>query len=103
MRCMRPKSATTATMRIRPCNASRLQSQVQRRGGHCSRVTSAGCLIASLLLTWLSLPGLLGKEAALFCASGTMTNLLALAAQCQRGDEVILGDLNHVSLTPQAL
>jgi hypothetical protein len=31
---------------------------------------------------------LLGKEAGMFCASGTMTNLLALAAHCRRGEEV---------------
>ena len=37
----------------------------------------------------------LGKEAALFTASGTMSNLLALLAHCQRGDEVIVGDQSH--------
>ncbi len=37
----------------------------------------------------------LGKPAALFVASGTMGNLTALLAHCQRGDEVILGDLAH--------
>lgn len=40
--------------------------------------------------------GLLGKEAGLFGASGTMTNLLALAAHCQRGDELIIGHQNHI-------
>lgn len=40
--------------------------------------------------------GLLGKEAAMFAASGTMTNLLAVAAHCKRGDEIILGHQNHV-------
>ena len=35
---------------------------------------------------------MLGKEAALFVASGTMGNLVALLAHCGRGDEVILGD-----------
>lgn len=39
---------------------------------------------------------LLGKEAALFVPSGTMSNLLAIAAQCGRGDEVIVGDENHI-------
>ena len=37
----------------------------------------------------------LGKPAALFVASGTMGNLVAIMAQCQRGDEVILGDRAH--------
>jgi len=35
------------------------------------------------------------KEAALFVPSGAMGNLAALLAHCQRGDEVILGDLAH--------
>ena len=39
---------------------------------------------------------LLGKEAALFVPSGTMSNLLAVAAQCGRGEEVILGDEQHL-------
>jgi threonine aldolase len=37
----------------------------------------------------------MGKPAALFVASGTMGNLAALLVHCQRGDEVILGDLAH--------
>ncbi len=37
----------------------------------------------------------MGKEAALFVASGTMGNLVALLTHCQRGHEVILGDLAH--------
>jgi threonine aldolase len=37
----------------------------------------------------------MGKEAALFVPSGSMGNLAALLAHCQRGDEVILGDLAH--------
>jgi threonine aldolase len=37
----------------------------------------------------------LGKPAALFVASGTMGNTAALLAHCQRGDEVILGDMAH--------
>jgi threonine aldolase len=36
-----------------------------------------------------------GKEAALFVPSGAMGNLAALLTHCQRGDEVILGDLAH--------
>lgn len=41
---------------------------------------------------------LLGKEAALFVPSGTMSNLAALLAHCGRGDEVILGDKAHTVL-----
>jgi threonine aldolase len=37
----------------------------------------------------------LGKEAALFVASGTMGNLVSLLAHCARGDEIILGSLSH--------
>ena len=37
----------------------------------------------------------LGKEAALFVASGTMGNLVSLLVHCGRGDEVILGDRSH--------
>ena len=39
---------------------------------------------------------LLGKEAALFVASGTMGNLISLLAHCGRGDEVIAGDESHI-------
>ncbi len=38
---------------------------------------------------------LMGKKAALFVPSGTMGNLAALLAHCQRGDEVIIGNKNH--------
>ena len=37
----------------------------------------------------------LGKEAALFVASGTMGNLVSQLAHCNRGDEMILGDNSH--------
>lgn len=37
----------------------------------------------------------MGKEAALFVPSGAMGNLAAILTHCQRGDEVILGDLSH--------
>jgi threonine aldolase len=37
----------------------------------------------------------LGKEAALFVASGTMGNLVSQLAHCGRGDEIILGSLSH--------
>lgn len=39
---------------------------------------------------------MLGKEAAVFVASGTMGNLVALLAHCGRGDEVIMGDECHI-------
>lgn len=35
------------------------------------------------------------KEAALFCTSGTQSNLVALLAHCQRGDEYIVGQEAH--------
>lgn len=38
----------------------------------------------------------LGKEAALFVASGTMGNLLALLSYCDAGDEVLVGDQAHI-------
>ena len=43
----------------------------------------------------------MGKEAAVFVVSGTMGNLTALLAHCQRGDEVILGDKSHTFLYEQ--
>ena len=39
---------------------------------------------------------MLGKEAALFVASGTMGNQLCLMTHTSRGDEVILGDEGHI-------
>ena len=39
---------------------------------------------------------LLGKEAALFVASGTMGNLVAILAQAPWGSELILGDRSHI-------
>ena len=41
---------------------------------------------------------MLGKEAALFVPSGTMGNLTALLVHCQRGHEVIVGNLSHIYL-----
>jgi len=38
----------------------------------------------------------LGKEAALFVASGTMANMVSQMTHCGRGDEVILGDQSHI-------
>lgn len=38
---------------------------------------------------------LTGKEAGLFCPSGTQSNLLALLTHCQRGDEYIVGQDAH--------
>ena len=39
---------------------------------------------------------LLGKEAAVFCTSGTQSNLAAMLAHCQRGEEIIAGTGYHV-------
>jgi len=39
-----------------------------------------------------------GMEAALFCASGTMTNQIAIKLHTQPGDEVICNKLSHVYL-----
>jgi len=38
---------------------------------------------------------LLGFEAALFVPTGTQSNLCAILAHCQRGDEYIVGQLAH--------
>eukprot|EP00053_Salpingoeca_punica_P009808 m.88257 g.88257 ORF g.88257 m.88257 type:complete len:405 (+) comp15174_c1_seq1:64-1278(+) len=38
----------------------------------------------------------LGKEAALFVASGTMANLIACGVHCGRGEELICGDRSHI-------
>jgi threonine aldolase len=38
---------------------------------------------------------LLGFEAALFMASGTQSNLVAIMSHCQRGDEYIVGQMAH--------
>ena len=39
---------------------------------------------------------MLGKEAAVFVASGTMGNLASVLAHCGRGQEAILGDESHI-------
>ena len=39
---------------------------------------------------------LLGKEAGLFTASGTMSNLIASLTYCHRGDEIVMGDQAHM-------
>ncbi len=41
---------------------------------------------------------LFGKEAALFCASGTMTNQLAIKVHTRPGTEVICDELSHIYL-----
>jgi threonine aldolase len=38
---------------------------------------------------------MLGKEKAIFCSSGTQSNLLGLLAHCERGDEYIVGQHAH--------
>ncbi|BET02836.1 L-allo-threonine aldolase [Nesidiocoris tenuis] len=44
-----------------------------------------------------------GKEACMFCASGTMSNLLAIMTHSeQRGCEVIVGDESHILMWEQA-
>lgn len=41
---------------------------------------------------------MMGKEAGLFVASGTMANLIAVLTHCQRGDEAMMGNLGHTFL-----
>jgi threonine aldolase len=43
-----------------------------------------------------TLAALLGKEAGLFVASGTQSNLSAILAHCARGEEVLVGQPYHV-------
>ncbi len=38
----------------------------------------------------------MGKEAALYVPSGTMSNLVGVLTHCARGDEAILGDMAHM-------
>ncbi|MGB0847264.1 MAG: low-specificity L-threonine aldolase [Thiolinea sp.] len=38
---------------------------------------------------------LLGKEAGIFLSSGTLSNLTAMLAHCERGEEIIAGDQYH--------
>ena len=37
-----------------------------------------------------------GKEAAVLVSSGTMVNLVAIMAHCERGDEAIVGSESHI-------
>lgn len=37
-----------------------------------------------------------GKEAAIFTASGTMSNLIAVLTWCKRGTEIVVGDEAHI-------
>lgn len=39
---------------------------------------------------------LLGKEAALFLPTGSMSNLVAMLSHCGRGEEIIVGDQYHI-------
>jgi threonine aldolase len=41
---------------------------------------------------------MLGKEAGLFVPSGTMGNLASILAHCNRGDEIIMGNISHTFL-----
>ena len=45
---------------------------------------------------------LTGKEAALFCASGTQSNLSAVLSHGQRGDEYLIGKNYHILLNEVA-
>ncbi len=45
---------------------------------------------------------ILGKEAAVFVASGTMGNLVCQLSHCARGEEVIMGDQAHIMTSEQA-
>ncbi len=38
---------------------------------------------------------MLGKEASVYLPSGTMSNLVAIMAHCQRGDRVVVGQVAH--------
>jgi threonine aldolase len=40
---------------------------------------------------------LLGKQTGLFLPSGTMSNLAAVLAHCQRGEEVVVGEQYHIN------
>lgn len=40
----------------------------------------------------------MGKEAGLYVTSGTMGNLAALLTHCDRGQEIVLGDISHTFL-----
>ncbi len=39
---------------------------------------------------------MMGKQAGLFVASGTMGNLISVLSHCQRGNEAIVGKKNHI-------
>ena len=39
---------------------------------------------------------MMGKQSALFVASGTMGNLVSILAHAQRGDEIIVGEKSHI-------
>jgi threonine aldolase len=45
---------------------------------------------------------LMGMEAGLLVASGTMGNLVSVLTHCHRGEEVILGDVSHIFLNEAA-
>ena len=50
----------------------------------------------SINLLQVRAAALLGKEAALLTASGTMSNLVAALTYCHRGDEIVMGDQAHM-------
>lgn len=43
-----------------------------------------------------------GKEAALFCNSGTMANYIALITNCERGDKVLISKNSHIYRSEKA-
>lgn len=45
---------------------------------------------------------LTGKEAALFCNSGTMANYISLLSYCKRGDKVLLSRKSHIFRSEKA-
>ena len=52
----------------------------------------------AILALQAKVAALLGKQAALFVPSGTMSNQIALLCHCERGDEVIAGEGTHCML-----
>jgi threonine aldolase len=49
----------------------------------------------SVLALQQRIAAMLGKEAAMFVPTGTQSNLCALMAHCQRGDEYLVGQMAH--------
>ncbi|MCP3939299.1 MAG: low-specificity L-threonine aldolase, partial [Actinomycetia bacterium] len=43
-----------------------------------------------------TLAEMLGADAAMYCSSGTQSNLCGVLSHCERGDEYLIGDTYHV-------